>query len=86
MKRTAIVLGVAAALAVPSVAPAASKPSDVVMVKPQVAKVMVAKPQIAKVMVAKRQVAKVQVATRHNVSAARVRALGTKIVLTRLRY
>jgi hypothetical protein len=70
MKRTATILGVAAALAVPSVGSAASKPQDVVLVKPQVATTQVAKVKVATVQVARTQRARV----------ARVRAQGTRIV------
>jgi hypothetical protein len=88
MKRTATILGVAAALAVPSVASAASKPHEAVMAKPQVAKVMVAKVAVAKVAVAGVQVSRVHVARAHvartHVARAQVvRPLGTKIVLSR---
>lgn len=84
MKRTATILGVAAALAVPSVASAASKPHEAVLAKPQVAKVMVAKVKVAKVAVAGVQVSRVHVARAHvaraHVVRAQVRPLGTKIV------
>jgi hypothetical protein len=87
MKRTAIVLGVAAALAVPSVASAGSNSQVVAQVKPQLKSQVVA--QVVTAQVAKTHVAQAQVRAQR-VVAARVRAqvatahrrsaLGTKIV------
>jgi hypothetical protein len=44
MKRAAVVLGIAAALAVPATASAANRVADKPQLKPQISKVMVAKP------------------------------------------
>lgn len=68
MKRTATIVGIAAALAVPAVASAGSNPEVVAQVKPQL------KTQVVTQSV-KAQVAKRQIARAHRVSAARARAL-----------
>jgi hypothetical protein len=44
MKRAAVVLGIAAALAVPATASATNRVADKPQVKPQISRVMVAKP------------------------------------------
>jgi hypothetical protein len=73
MKRTAAIVGVIAALAVPSVASAGNMPAQAkLQVKPQVSKALVARAQIAHVQVSRVQVAKLQrvVAARVTVSRA----------------
>jgi pyrroline-5-carboxylate reductase len=84
MKRTAIVLGVAAALTVPSVAPAASKPQAVVQVKPQLTAQVISS-QVATAHMSRAQVARVAAVKRQIAKTYRVSALGTKVVLTRYR-
>ena len=87
MKRTAALVGVVAALAAPSVASAASSPQVVAQVKPQlktqvVAQVVTAK--VAQTQVRAQRVDAVRVRAQVATSHRRV-ALGTKIVLTRIR-
>ena len=63
MKRTAVVVGIAAALFVaPAVANAASAPQVASQVRSQVVESQIVKQQVAKQQVAKQQVAKQQVA------------------------
>jgi hypothetical protein len=79
MKRTALILGIAAALAVPATASAGSKPEN---------KAEVAKPEISKVQVAQVYRHKAQVAQIHRVKVALVsveRATAYRLSLQRIR-
>jgi hypothetical protein len=87
VKRTAAILGVATALAAPSVASAASSPQVVAQVKPQLNAQVVAqvraqvRAQVVTARVANMQIARTH---RHSTLGTRIVPLGTRIALLRI--
>ena len=81
MKRTAIIVGVLAALAVPSVASAGNVTAQAkLQVRAQVVQTQIARTQVSSMQVVRARVVRAQVAKLHFASRHSVRPLGTKIV------